>query len=74
MKTFSARETQEIIGVRVSTKSVRPLGGIVQIETAAATLQFEFNEEIAHELCRHLDRFLTQAQAARAPQARRRAG
>lgn len=31
-------------------------------------LQLELNEEVAHDLCTRLDRFLTQAQA------RRRAG
>jgi hypothetical protein len=71
MKAFSMREIQGIIGVRISTKSIRPLSGIVQIDTAATTLQFELNEEIAHELCTHLDRFLTQAQAVRRPQVRR---
>ena len=72
------RDTDRIIGARISTKSIRPLGGIVQIDTAAATLQFELNEEIAHELCTHLDRFLTQAQAipkaARSPRVARRSG
>ena len=65
------RDIQGTIGVRISTKSIRPLSGIVQIDTAAATLQFELNEETAHELCTHLDRFLTQAQAARSRRVRR---
>jgi hypothetical protein len=46
----------------VSTMSMKPLSGIVQIDTAASTLQFELNEEIAHDLCMQLDRFLTQGQ------------
>lgn len=72
------RDTQRITGVRISTKSIRPLSGVVQIDTTAATLQFELNEEIAHELCMHLDRFLTRAQRApktmRIPLVARRAG
>jgi hypothetical protein len=51
-----------ITKVTVSTVSTRPLSGIVQIDTAASTLQFELNEEIAHDLCMQLDRFLTQGQ------------
>lgn len=46
----------------VSTLSTRPLSGIVQIDTAASTMQFELNEETALDLCTQLDRFLTQGQ------------
>ena len=46
----------------ISTVSTRPLSGVVQIDTAAATMQFELNEETAHDLCTQLDRFLTQGQ------------
>ena len=56
------RDTHRITEVMVSTKSTEPLSGIVQIDTAASTVQFELNEEIAHDLCTHLDRFLTQRQ------------
>ena len=46
----------------ISTVSTRPLSGVVQIDTAASTMQFELNEETAHDLCTQLDRFLTQGQ------------
>jgi hypothetical protein len=54
------RDTHRITEVTISTKTTEPLSGIVQIDTAASTVQFELNEEIAHDLCTHLDRFLTQ--------------
>ena len=54
------RDTQRITEVTVSTRSTEPLSGIVQIDTAASTMKFELNAEIAHDLCTHLDRFLTQ--------------
>jgi hypothetical protein len=56
------RDIHMITEVAVSTKSTEPLSGIVQIATAGATVQFELNEEIAHDLCTRLDRFLTQRQ------------
>jgi hypothetical protein len=56
--------------VTISTISAKPLGGIVQIDTAASTMQFELNEEIAHDLCTQLDRFLTQGQQLKVLRAR----
>lgn len=81
-KGISMNETPEIIGVRVSTTSIRPLSGVVQVDTATATWQFDLNEEIAHQMCTQLDRFLTQVQGAaqpapkpgRRPQVARRTG
>ena len=56
------RNTHPITRVTVSTVSTRPLSGILHIDTATSTTQFELNEEIAHDLCTQLDRFLTQGQ------------
>ncbi len=61
---FLMRDTQKITEVTVSTKSTEPLSGIVQIDTAASTMKFEVNAEVAHDLCTHLDRFLTQGMHA----------
>ena len=54
------RDTHRITEVTISTKSTEPLSGIVQISTAASTMKFELNAEIALALCTDLDRFLTQ--------------
>ena len=56
------RDMHRITEVTISTRSTAPLSGTIQIDTSASTMQFELNEEIAHDLCTHLDRFLTQGQ------------
>jgi len=45
----------------ILTNSTQPLRGIVEIDTAGSTVKFELNEDIAHQLCTDLERFLTQA-------------
>jgi hypothetical protein len=50
--------------VSISTRSTAPLRGIVEIDSADATIRFELNEEIALQICADLERFLTQRQPA----------
>jgi hypothetical protein len=66
------RDTHRIAGVRISTRSTRPLRGIVEIDTTDATHHFELTEETAHDLCTQIERFLTQVVQGR--QSARRAG
>jgi hypothetical protein len=54
------RDIHRITEITISTRSTGPLSGIIQIDTSASTVQFELNEELAHDLSMHLDRFLTQ--------------
>lgn len=56
------RDVHKIIDVSVTTTSNRPLCGIVGIETADSTVEFELTEEIALSICTGLERFLTQQQ------------
>lgn len=51
---------QRIANVSVSTVSVEPLRGMVEITTGNSALLFELDEELAHRLCSELERFLTQ--------------
>jgi hypothetical protein len=51
----------KITSISVSTESVEPLRGIIEIDSAGSTNRFELNEELAHGLCSDLERFLTQA-------------
>ena len=46
--------------ITISTRSTEPLSAIVEIDTVDSTMKFELNEDMAHELCASLDRFLTQ--------------
>ena len=59
-KGIPMRGAHKITKVTISTKSTEPLAGIVEIGTADSTMKFELNEDMAHDLCTHLDRFLTQ--------------
>jgi hypothetical protein len=51
---------QRVTNVTVSTETAEPLRGIVEIECAGIVSKFELNEDLAHQLCSGLDRFLTQ--------------
>jgi hypothetical protein len=44
----------------ISTRSIDPPRGVVEIDTETSTLRFELNEDLAHSLCADLERFLTQ--------------
>jgi hypothetical protein len=50
----------KIASFSISTSSVEPARGIVEIVTTNVTHLFELDEEMAHRLCADLDRFLTQ--------------
>ncbi|WP_426434132.1 hypothetical protein [Bradyrhizobium genosp. P] len=51
---------QKVTNVTVSTETIEPLRGVVEIDCAGAVAKFEINEDLAHQLCSGLDRFLTQ--------------
>ena len=63
------RDAHRITRITISTVSTRPLNGTLHIDTDASTMQYELNEDTAHNLCSQLDRFLTQGQ--RLPKLRR---
>jgi hypothetical protein len=53
-----------IARISISTRSEAPLQGIFEIDTTDTTITFELSEEVAHGICEHLERFLTQKQPA----------
>lgn len=50
---------QKITEVLVLTRSTEPLAGIVQVNTVDQVIQFELDEDLAHQICTELERFLT---------------
>ena len=52
-------DAHKITGVTIRTKSNEPLVGVVQVNTADAEIKFEITEELAHQICTDLERFLT---------------
>ena len=54
-------DVHKIARLSISTYSIDPPRGIVEIDTAKSTMRFELDEDIAHSLCTDLERFLTQA-------------
>jgi hypothetical protein len=52
-------DVHKIIEVTILTKSTEPLSGIVQVKTADAEIKFEITEDLAHQICADLERFLT---------------
>jgi len=50
----------KISRLSISTHSIDPLRGIVEIDTASSTIRFELDADLAHSLCTDLERFLTQ--------------
>jgi hypothetical protein len=52
-------DVPKITEVLIVTKSTEPLTGIVQINTADAEMKFEITEDLAHQICTDLERFLT---------------
>jgi len=53
------RDVHKIIEVSILTRSTEPLTGIVQVNTADADMKFEITEDLAHQICTDLERFLT---------------
>ncbi|MFB9265990.1 hypothetical protein ACFFWD_23015 [Bradyrhizobium erythrophlei] len=63
---------QRVTNVSVSTESAEPLRGIIEFDCAGAVAKFVINEDLAHQVCSGLERFLTQApRRARVVQFRR---
>jgi hypothetical protein len=52
-------DPHKISGITVTAKSTEPSTGIVQFETGDAVIKFEITEDIAHQICATLERFLT---------------
>ena len=53
-------DVHKIARFSISTHSIDPPRGIVEIDTTNSTIRFELNEDVAHRLCSDLERFLTQ--------------
>jgi hypothetical protein len=52
-------DAHKIAEISVLTKSIEPLAGIIQVNTADAEIKFEITEDQAHKICTDLERFLT---------------
>jgi hypothetical protein len=52
-------DAHKITEVTIRIKSNEPLVGVVQVNTADAEIKFEITEELAHQICTDLERFLT---------------
>jgi hypothetical protein len=52
-------DLHKINGITVTAKSTEPSTGIVQFDTGDAVIQFEITEDLAHQICATLERFLT---------------
>jgi hypothetical protein len=52
-------DAQKATEVSVLTRSTEPLTGILQVNTADAEIKFEITEDLAHQICTDLERFLT---------------
>ncbi len=50
----------KILQVFVSTKSLNPLYGKLEIVTTEGVIRLEVNDETAHAICVSLEHFLTQ--------------
>lgn len=51
---------QRAANVAVATTSAEPLRGILEIGSAGGIARYEISEDLAHQLCSDLERFLTQ--------------
>ena len=52
-------DVRRIIEIKVSTVSKEPRIGVVQVNTPEAEIKFEITEDLAHQICTDLERFLT---------------
>ncbi|MFZ2159274.1 MAG: hypothetical protein WAV72_24570 [Bradyrhizobium sp.] len=52
-------DPHKIAEILVLTKSTEPLSGIMQVNTADEEIRFEITEDLAHQICTELERFLT---------------
>jgi hypothetical protein len=53
------RDVHKITEVTILAKSTEPRTGIVRVNTADAEIKFEITEDLAHQICTDLERFLT---------------
>lgn len=65
------QDIRNLTRLSVSTNSIDPLRGVVEIDAADFSMKFELNEELAHRICTELERFLTQAHPPRGNNDRR---
>ena len=52
--------TRKATSISVSPRSAVPMRGIIEIDCAGSIATFEITEDLAHQLCTDLERFLTQ--------------
>jgi hypothetical protein len=52
-------DAHKIADITVTTKSMEPLTGIMQVDAGNTVFKFEMTEELAHKICSDLERFLT---------------
>ena len=52
-------DAHKITEVSILTKSTEPFTGIIQVNTADTEIKFEIAEDLAHQICTDLERFLT---------------
>jgi hypothetical protein len=52
-------DLSRITEITVSTKSMEPLTGVVELSTTEDEIRFEITAEMAHKICTDLERFLT---------------
>ena len=54
-------DIRNLTRLSVSTNSIDPLRGVVEIDVAGVSMKFGLDEDLAHRICTELERFLTQA-------------
>jgi hypothetical protein len=52
-------DVHKITEITIMAKSTEPLTGVVRVNTADAEIKFENTEDLAHQICTDLERFLT---------------
>jgi hypothetical protein len=52
-------EAHKITEISILTKSTEPLVAIVQLSTIDREIRFEMTQDLAHQICTDLERFLT---------------
>jgi hypothetical protein len=52
-------DVHKITEITILAKSTEPLTGIVRVNTTDAEINFEITEDLAHQICTDLERFLT---------------
>jgi hypothetical protein len=52
-------DVRKMTEASILTKSTEPLTGIIQVNTADEEIKFEITEDMAHQICTDLERFLT---------------